>query len=266
MALESGSTGREAVDLRGFHSLEGKIAIVTGGSGAIGSAIVDVLVQNRACIHIFDFDEDANQKIRKKYKDQGIRIWVHAVDLVQRDAVKTEIEAVVALHHRIDILVNNAAFLSRVSFDEMQEEQWDQMMNTNLKSFFYLLKPILPLMKQNNSGKIINISSITYMMGTAGCTHYNATKMGMIGLTRSLAREYGEFNIHVNCVTPGAILTQKELSISEPQTVDATVQRQCLKRRLLPIDVAKVVLFLASTLGDAITGQNIIVDGGNCHG
>ena len=163
---------------------------------------------------------------------------------------------------RLDILINNAGIFPRQTFLEMTEAQWDEMQDVNLKSMFHSIKLALPHMVAQRGGKIVNISSVTFHLGVASLTHYVASKGGVIGLTRSLARELGDYNVHVNCVTPGAILTDSEARFVTPEQAREMMSTQCLQRRLLPLDVARVCLFLSSELSDGMTGQCVNVDGG----
>ncbi|HWF48895.1 MAG TPA: SDR family oxidoreductase, partial [Bryobacteraceae bacterium] len=176
------------------------------------------------------------------------------------------IDAAIEAAHRqfgpIDVLVNNAGIYPRQSFLEMSEQQWDDMQSINLKSMFHMTQAALPDMIERRSGKIINISSVTFHLGMANLTHYIASKGGVIGLTRALAREAGPNNVHVNCITPGAIQVEAEKLFVTEEQIAAWLELQSLKRRILPVDIARVCLFLASELSDGMTGQTLNVDGG----
>ncbi|HYM13711.1 MAG TPA: SDR family oxidoreductase, partial [Bryobacterales bacterium] len=163
---------------------------------------------------------------------------------------------------RIDILINNAGVYPRQSFLEMTEKEWDDMQEVNLKGVFHCTKLVLPLMIERRAGKIVNISSVTFFKGMANLVHYVATKGGVIGFTRALAREIGPYNIHINCITPGAVEVETEKLVATPEQMAAIVEQQCLNRRIVPIDIARVCLFLSTDLSDALTGQTINVDGG----
>ncbi len=136
------------------------------------------------------------------------------------------------------------------------------MQAVNLKSVFLLTKAILPGMLERGAGKIVNMSSVTFHLGMANLSHYVASKGGVIGLTRSAAREAGPHNVHVNCITPGAILVEAEKAVQTEDALREIMSQQSLKRRLLPLDIARTCLFLASELSDGLTGQTINVDGG----
>jgi len=136
------------------------------------------------------------------------------------------------------------------------------MQAVNLKGVFHCTKLVVPHMVERRSGKIVNISSVTFFKGMANLSHYVATKGGVIGLTRSLAREMGPYNVYVNCVTPGAIEVEQEKKVATPEQMAAIVVQQSLQRRLQPIDVSRVCLFLSSELSDGMTGQTVNVDAG----
>src|SRR5215471_12667693 len=159
-------------------------------------------------------------------------------------------------------LINNAGVYPRKPFLEMSEQEWDDVQETNLKGVFHCTKAVLPHMVERRGGKIVNISSVTFFKGLANLTHYVAAKGGVIGFTRSLAREMGPNNVYVNCITPGAIEVETEKVVATPEQIAAIVAQQSMQRRLKPLDVARVCLFLASHLSDGLTGQTINVDGG----
>ena len=144
----------------------------------------------------------------------------------------------------------------------MTEQQWDEMQAINLKSMFHTTQAVLPDMLAQRAGKIVNISSVTFHLGMAQLTHYVASKGGVIGLTRALAREVGPQNIHVNCITPGAIDVEAEKLFVTEEQIKAWLDQQSLKRRIGPLDIARTCLFLASPLSDGLTGQTLNVDGG----
>jgi 3-oxoacyl-[acyl-carrier protein] reductase len=163
---------------------------------------------------------------------------------------------------RVDILINNAGIYPRQAFLSMTEAQWDEMQEINLKSMFHSSQAVLPEMVRRGAGKIVNISSVTFHFGPANLTHYVASKGGVIGLTRSLAREMGPHGIHVNCITPGAVLVEAEKAVATEEQVQAVVNNQSIQRRILPLDIARVCSFLSCELSDGMTGQTLNVDGG----
>jgi 3-oxoacyl-[acyl-carrier protein] reductase len=241
--------------------LQNKVAVITGAANGIGEAIAGLFAEKGASLLLLDRDAEGNRRTAENLRLKT-RVLDVALDLRERSGVDAAIEAAHKQLGSIDVLVNNAGVYPRQSFLEMSEQQWDEMQAINLKSMFHMTQAALPDMIGRGSGKIINISSVTFHLGMAGLTHYVASKGGVIGLTRALAREAGPHNVHVNCVTPGAIeVAAEKLFVSEEQ-IKAWLELQSLKRRIVPLDVARVCLFLASELSDGMTGQTLNVDGG----
>jgi 3-oxoacyl-[acyl-carrier protein] reductase len=178
------------------------------------------------------------------------------------DDVRRWVDGAAERSGHIDILVNNAGIYPRQPFLGMTEEQWDAMQDTNLKSMFRTLQATLPHMVKRGLGKVVNISSVTFHLGMSPMSHYVTSKGGVIGLTRSLAREMGVHNIHINCITPGAIKTEAEAKVVSDEQAQFFLASQSLQRRLMPLDVARVCLFLSSELSDGMTGQTLNVDAG----
>jgi 3-oxoacyl-[acyl-carrier protein] reductase len=169
---------------------------------------------------------------------------------------------------RIDVLVNNAAIfatipMNRGGIETIDPAEWDRMMAVNLKGLFFCARAVLPAMRRQKSGKIINISSGTVFNGSAGRIHYVTSKAGVIGFTRTLAREVGDDNINVNAIAPGSTLSEENPSEEILKMRGARVGDRCLKRIQLPQDLVGAMLFLASPLSDFMTGQTISVDGGS---
>jgi NAD(P)-dependent dehydrogenase (short-subunit alcohol dehydrogenase family) len=161
------------------------------------------------------------------------------------------------------VLVNNAANDDRHEFAEVTPEYWDQRMDVNLRHHFFAAQAVAPSMTRAGGGSIINMSSIAWMIPSTGLPAYVTAKAGIVGLTRTLAKELGPANIRVNAVSPGAIMTDRQRRLwMTPEYLAEIMQRQSLKRELLPDDVARLILFLASDDSSAITGQNLVIDGG----
>jgi 3-oxoacyl-[acyl-carrier protein] reductase len=242
--------------------LKEKVAIVTGSATGIGQAIAELFSQNGASLLLLDRDADGNRRTATALQATSTRVVDVALDLRDRPAIDMAIQKCRNQLGPIDVLVNNAGIYPRQSFLEMSESQWDEMQSINLKSMFHLTQATLPDMIARRAGNIVNISSVTFHLGMADLTHYVASKGGVIGLTRALAREVGPHNIHVNCITPGAIEVEAEKRFVSDQQIRAWLDQQSLKRRILPRDIARVCLFLASDLSDGMTGQTVNVDGG----
>ncbi len=240
-----------------------KVAVITGSATGIGRAISECFAEHGAALVLLDRNAEANQLTATDLRASGkTHVLDFALDLRDRPAIEAAFRAARTQLGSIDILVNNAGVYPRQSFLEMTEQQWDEMQAINLKSMFHTTQAALPDMLTRGSGKIINISSVTFHLGMAELTHYVASKGGVIGLTRSLAREVGPQNIHVNCITPGAIDVEAEKLFVTPEQIKAWLDQQSLKRRIIPADIARTCLFLASPLSDGLTGQTLNVDGG----
>ena len=249
--------------------LQDKVCIVTGAASGIGATIADLFVQQGARVHIFDINgslsESTASEINLKFSPDpsSHRCFAHEIDVTDAERLSTSVHAVLTLEGRIDVLINNVAIYPRVMFEDMSEQQWDHIMDTNLTSVFRLCKLVVPTMRKQSFGKIVNISSVVIFTGhSGGWCHYIASKAGIVGFSRSLAKEVGSQNIYVNVVTPGAVDTPVEHTRSDPVILAKLLENQTLKKRVLPIDVAQTCLFLASSMSDGITGQIINVDGG----
>ena len=242
--------------------LSGKVAIVTGAATGIGEATAQLLATAGAQVFVLDKDAAGSRAVADSIEASGGCAQAFAGDVRKPGEITPAVDAAMARFGRIDILVNNAGIFPRQAFLEMSEAQWDEMQDVNLKSMFHTLKLVLPHMFRQRAGKVVNIASITFFLGVAGLSHYVASKGGVIGLTRSLAREAGPHNVNVNCIAPGAIQTASEKNFVTEEQARQFVAQQCFDRRITPLDVARVCLFLSSELSEAMTGQCLLVDGG----
>lgn len=242
--------------------LRDKVAVVTGSANGIGQAIAGLFAENSCRLLLLDRDAESNQRTATELRLAGARVLDLALDLRDRPAIQAAVRAAHDQLGPVDILVNNAGIYPRQPFLEISEQQWNEVQSINLTSMFHMAQATLPDMINRQSGKIINISSVTFHQGVAGFAHYVASKGGVIGLTRALAREMGLYNVHVNCITPGAVETKAEKLLVSNQQIETWLSLQSLKRRILPVDIARVCLFLASALSDGMTGQTLNVDGG----
>jgi 3-oxoacyl-[acyl-carrier protein] reductase len=242
--------------------INGKVALITGSASGIGREICSLLADHEAHVHLIDCDGQKNEMVAASIRSNGYSAKAFATDVRDRKALDTVVEAAVREFNRIDILINNAGIYPRQTFVGMTESQWDEMQDVNLKSIFHMTQAVLPHMISRNSGKVVNISSVAFHLGTTNLTHYVASKGGVIGLTRSLARELGPHGIYVNCITPGTIEVEAEKAFVTEERIRAIVAEQSLPRRIVPLDIARVCLFLCSELSDGMTGQTLNVDGG----
>lgn len=244
------------------YHLTNKIAIVTGGARGIGRAIVDELIANDATAIIFDkfFPEDFENYLKSVNTER--QAVVHKeVDITNSSKVEKLVEEIATQYGKIDILVNNAGITRDRLLIRMTDEDWDAVLAVNLKGAFITIKAVSRFMARQRAGKIINISSVVGIMGNAGQANYAASKAGLIGFSKSMAKELATRNVTVNCVAPGYVETEMTASLTEEQK-KAFLNIIPLKRPCKPSEIAGVVAFLASEKADYITGQVIVVDGG----
>ncbi len=242
--------------------LQGKVAVVTGAATGIGESIAGLFADEGAKVALLDINLTGATAAAVAIQSRGGVAMGLFADVRDRESIRKAVDATLARFGRIDILINNAGIYPRRPFLEMTEEEWDDMQNTNLKGVFHCLKLVAPHMVAQRYGKIVNISSVTFFKGYPTLSHYVAAKGGVIGLSRSLARELGPHNVYVNTITPGAIEVEMEKRVATPEQMQAIVAQQSLARRLQPVDVARVCLFLSSDLSDGMTGQIVNVDAG----
>ncbi|MDX1982722.1 MAG: SDR family NAD(P)-dependent oxidoreductase [Bryobacteraceae bacterium] len=242
--------------------LHEKIAIITGAAAGIGEATALYFAESGASVVALDRDEQGIRQVAARIEAAGGQALAVTADVSNRSELSTAVEAALARFGRIDILINNAGIYPRKAFLEITEAEWDRMHDINLKGTFHMTQLVGAHMVRQGHGKIVNISSVTFFMGAKLLSHYVAAKGGVIGLTRVLAKELGEHNIHVNCITPGAIQTDSEKFFVTEEQSREFVALQSLKRRLQPVEIAKVCAFLASPMSDAMTGQTLNVDAG----
>ena len=237
-----------------------KIVIVTGGNRGIGKAIVETMAEHGAIVYSFDkfIPEDTTTLFDAKYTNQ---IHVVEADVTSFDSISASINEIVKKEGRVDVLVNNAGITKDNLIMRMSEEEWDAVLNINLKGAFVTSKAIVRTMMSQRSGRIINIGSIVGTIGNAGQVNYSASKAGLIGMTKSLARELASRNILVNLVAPGYVNTPMTQKLTDEQR-EYFVKNIPLKRVAEPEEIADVVLFLSSKYSNYITGEVIHVNGG----
>lgn len=242
--------------------LEGKAALVTGASRGIGRAIAISLAEAGADVAVnYSGSEQAAEEVVRQIESLGRRAFKVKADVASSAQVEEMVKQVLDLFGKLDILVNNAGITRDNLIMRMKEEEFDQVINTNLKGVFNCIKAVTrPMMKQR-SGKIINISSVVGVLGNAGQANYVAAKAGVIGLTKSAARELASRNIAVNAVAPGFIETDMTDKLTTEQR-EQMLQQIPAARLGKPEDIARVVRFLASDDAAYMTGQTIHVDGG----
>lgn len=246
-----------------YPDLAGKTVLVTGGGSGIGEAIVRRFAEQKAKVGFIDIKEAESRKLAKGLRDAGATVEFVRADLTDIAALRAAVARIRGELGPIAVLVNNAAHDERHNTEEVTPEYWDDRIAVNLKHQFFAAQAVLPDMKAAQSGAIVNFGSVSWMIGQGGMAAYTAAKSAVLGLTRSLARDYGPYNIRVNAIAPGWIMTQRQIEKwLTPEGEQELMQRQCLKRKLVPDDIARVVLFLASDEAAACTNQQYVVDGG----
>jgi 3-oxoacyl-[acyl-carrier protein] reductase len=249
--------------------LEDRVAIVTGGGHGIGKAYAVRLASEGAKVVIAELDEKAGQAVADELNAAGHEAIAIRTDVADPDSVEKMAAAAVARFGRIDVLVNNAAIfatipMSRSPFDQITIDEWDRMMSVNVKGAWLASKAVIPQMRQQAYGKIINISSSTSIKGSPSRIHYVTSKAAILGFTKTLANEVGKDNICVNCIAPGSTLSEESPDEGILKMRGEAASVRALKRVQTPDDLTGAILFFASADSDFIAGQTLVVDGGNC--
>jgi 3-oxoacyl-[acyl-carrier protein] reductase len=240
--------------------LKNKVCIITGAARGIGKATALRFLGNGAKLIICDLDDALVQSTVKELSEYG-ETTGFAVDITKPDDIRYMVNEVLKASGRIDVLVNNAGITSDAQLVKMTFEQFDRVIDVNLKGTFNCTKEVAPAMIRQGKGKIINISSVVGLFGNFGQTNYAASKFGVIGMTKTWAKELGRKNINVNAVAPGFIMT--EMTMKMPDNVlDMMKEKSPLKKLGTPEDVANACLFLSSDESDFVHGAVICVDGG----
>ncbi|WP_071144801.1 3-oxoacyl-[acyl-carrier-protein] reductase [Bacteroides ihuae] len=242
--------------------LSGKTAIVTGAARGIGKAIALKFASEGADIAFTDLAIDENaHNTEKEIEALGVKVKGYASNAANYADTMAVVDEIVKDFGRVDVLVNNAGITRDASFKRMTEEQWDLVINVNLKSAFNFIKAVQPIMNKQKSGSIINMASVVGVSGNAGQANYSASKAGMIALAKSIAKELGPRDIRANAIAPGFIITEMTAVLSEEVKAEWAKQIP-LRRGGTPEDVANVATFLASDLSSYVTGQVIHCCGG----
>jgi 3-oxoacyl-[acyl-carrier protein] reductase len=237
--------------------LEGKVALVTGAGRGIGKAIALRFAQEGANVAFTDLAvNEAVEETVKEIEAMGVKAKAYASNAANFDETHEVVKQVVEDFGRIDVLVNNAGITKDGLMMRMSEAQWDAVINVNLKSAFNFIHAVTPVMAKQRSGSIINMSSVVGVSGNAGQCNYSASKAGMIGLAKSIAKEMGPRGIRANCIAPGFIITDMTNQLSQ-EIKDQWAQQIPMRRGGTPEDVANVALFLASDLSGYVSGQTI---------
>ncbi|MBZ9937075.1 SDR family oxidoreductase [Mesorhizobium sp. BR1-1-16] len=245
-----------------YPSLKDRTVVVTGGGSGIGESIVRHFVAQGAKVGFLDINREASEALVAELSSQGSVHFEHC-DLRDIAALRAAIANIRAAFGPITILVNNAAHDERHKLEDVTPEYWDDRVHVNLRHQFFAAQAVVDDMKAAGGGAIINLGSTSWMIGLGGMPAYTASKSAVLGLTRSLARDLGPFNIRVCSVVPGWIMTQRQIDLwLTPEAEARVMESQCLKRKLYPEDIAKPVLFFASDEASGCTNQAYVVDGG----
>jgi 3-oxoacyl-[acyl-carrier protein] reductase len=248
--------------------LEGLVAIVTGAGHGIGKAYAMRLAQEGAKVVIAELDEKAGAVLADELRAAGREAMAIRTDVADPDSVERMAAATVERFGRIDVLVNNAAIfatipMSRAAFDKIDIKEWELMMNVNVKGTWLASRAVVPQMRAQGGGKIVNVSSSTAIKGSSSRIHYVTSKAGILGFTKTLAQEVGADNICVNCIAPGSTLSEENPDDGVLKMRKDAAAVRALKRVQQPDDLTGALVFFASSDSDFITGQTLVVDGGN---
>ena len=242
-----------------MKKLQGQVAIITGGARGIGEGVCEVFCREGATVAMWDVLDGS--EVVERISNLGGNIFYQNVDVTSKKSVNKAVDFIINKYSKIDILINNAGIIRDKSFMKMTENDWDDVVNVNLKSLFIVTKAVLPFMKESGYGRIVSASSINGFQGAFGQTNYSATKAGISGFTRSLCKEVGKYGITVNAVAPGFI--KSVMTESMPKNViEAGINMIPVKRIGTPEDMGQAYLFLASKESGFISGITLHANGG----
>lgn len=249
--------------------LDGRVTIITGGGHGIGKAYAIRLAAEGARVVIAELDGQAASAVAAELTALGRQVIAVQTDVANEASVNNMAQQTIAQFGRIDVLVNNAAIfatvpMSRSPFDQITIDEWDRMMSVNVKGTWLACRAVVPQMRKQTYGKIINVSSGTALKGSPSRIHYVTSKAGILGFTKTLANEVGKDGICVNCVAPGSTLSEENPDDDVLKMRAQAANARALKRVQTPDDLTGAVVFFASADSDFITGQTLVVDGGSC--
>jgi 3-oxoacyl-[acyl-carrier protein] reductase len=245
------------------YGLDGRVAIVTGAGGGLGGGICSALTHAGAAVAAVDVEGEKAERVAESVSHDGARCLAFETDVSDRSSVEEMAKRVAGEFGSVDILVNNAAIYPSRPWTEITEEEWDEVLAVNLKGYFLCARAAYPHMRGRGQGRVINVASITFFTGFANLLDYVSSKGGVVGFTRTLAREVGPEGITVNAISPGAFPTDAEKIHPDPEGYNRWVlDQQSIKRRGTPEDIGSLVAFLASDAASFITGQTVEIDGG----
>lgn len=251
-------------------SVQDRVVLVTGSGQGIGRELVRQFAAAGAIAIVADLNGGKAEAVALEITSAGGRANALTVDVSDKASVDAMAAAVVAEHGRIDVLVNNASMFSSIKkrpFDEIPPHEWQQVMDVNINGVFFCSSAVASIMRRQEFGRIINISSASVHRGTKNYLHYVTSKSALIGMTNSLARELGPHGVTANCVRPGTVATEvaERVASLTPDVLRRNIDLQCIPRTIVPSDLAGITMFLASPAASFITGQTIGCDGGYTH-
>jgi D-xylose 1-dehydrogenase len=260
MAFENMDTTRASI----YASLADKTIFISGGGSGIGAAFVRAFALQGSRVAFVDIAEDPSRALVEQIHAAGAAkpLFLHC-DVCEIEPLRSTIERVRSEFGDIAVLINNAASDDRHDLDGVTPEYWDTRIAVNLRHMFFAAQAVLPHMKRLGGGSIINLGSIIWRLKQTGLPAYSVSKAAVTGLTRTLARLFGTFNIRVNTISPGAVWTERQIKLwYTPELEKEIAAGQCLNTRVLPEDIANMALFLASDAGAKCSGQDFVVDAG----
>jgi 3-oxoacyl-[acyl-carrier protein] reductase len=247
--------------------LQDKVTIITGAGHGIGRAYARRFAEEGATVVIAEIDAPAGEAVAREIQRSDRPAWARATDVTKLESVQGLVDETLQRFGRIDVLLNNAAIyvtraLTKCNIEDLSVEEWDQVIEVNLKGVFLCCKAVIPVMKKQRSGKIINIASGTFFHGTGNMPHYTTSKGGVVAMTRVMAKQLGAWNVNVNCMTPGSTMSEEEITDDVRKRREESSKQRAFKRIEVPEDITGTALFLASSDSDFMTGQLLVVDGG----
>ncbi|HUR72416.1 MAG TPA: glucose 1-dehydrogenase [Candidatus Limnocylindrales bacterium] len=247
--------------------LKDKVTIITGAAHGIGKAYARRFADEGAHVVIADIDAAGGEAVANAILAAGGSAWARTTDVRSLADLQGLMQETVKKFGRIDVLLNNAAIyvtqnLWKGAVEDLQIDEWDRVIEVNLKGVFLCSKAVIPIMKQQRSGKIINIASGTFFSGSGNMPHYTTAKGGVVALTRVMARQLGPYGINVNCMTPGSTMSEENISQDVLKRREGSIDKRAFRRVETPADIVGTALFLASSDSDFITGQLLVVEGG----
>lgn len=248
-----------------FLNLNNKIALITGAGQGLGRAYAHRFAKAGAIVVVADINAENAAKVTGEIEAEGGKAFASTVDISSEGSVAKMTKSVLDAYGAIDILINNAALFSTLKmrrFEEIPVDEWRRVIDVNITGVFLAARAVTPIMREKKWGRIVNISSAAWSMGRPNYLHYTTSKAALHGLTRSMARELGEFGITVNTILPGATHTEVPRDTVSPAQMQAFLQMRSIPRLETAEDLCGAVLFLSSDASSFITGQSITIDGG----